>query len=205
VTPFEGFMLQLDATISLPGSDASAVRWFALQVRSRHEAIAAAILENKGYDKFLPLCRSRRLWSDRIVHLDLPLFPGYVFCRFDPGDRRVPILTTPGVVRIVGIGGHAVPVDDAEIAAIQSIIKSGLAAEPWPYLQLGNIVRIQHGALSGLEGLLVEKKKRHRLVVSITILQRSVAVEIDSAWVAPVRPTWRSGVPALLASSPATP
>jgi transcription antitermination factor NusG len=198
-------MLQLDTTISLPGSDASAVRWYALQVRSRHEAIAAAILENKGYDKFLPLCRSRRLWSDRIVHLDLPLFPGYVFCRFDPGDRSVPILTTPGVVRIVGIGGHAVPVDDAEIAAIQSIIKSGLAAEPWPYLQLGNIVRIQHGALSGLEGLLVEKKKRHRLVVSITILQRSVAVEIDSAWVTPVRPTRRSGVPALLANSPATP
>ncbi|MGC9970670.1 MAG: transcription termination/antitermination NusG family protein [Bryobacteraceae bacterium] len=181
------------------------MRWFALQVKSRHEAIAAAILENKGYDKFLPLCRSRRLWSDRIVHLDLPLFPGYVFCRFDPGDRSVPILTTPGVVRIVGIGGHAVPVDDAEIAAIQSIIKSGLAAEPWPYLQLGNIVRIQYGALSGLEGLLVEKKKRHRLVVSITILQRSVAVEIDSAWVTPVRTTRRSGVPALLASSPATP
>jgi transcription antitermination factor NusG len=198
-------MLQLDTIISLPGSDASAVRWFALQVKSRHEAIAAAILENKGYDKFLPLCRSRRLWSDRIVHLDLPLFPGYVFCRFDPGDRSVPILTTPGVVRIVGIGGHAVPVDDAEIAAIQSIIKSGLAAEPWPYLQLGNIVRIQYGALSGLEGLLVEKRKRHRLVVSITILQRSVAVEIDSAWVTPVRTTRRSGVPALLASSPATP
>jgi transcription antitermination factor NusG len=198
-------MLQLDDTNSLPGSDASAARWYALQVRSRHEAIAAAILENKGYDKFLPLYRSRRQWSDRIVHLDLPLFPGYVFCRFDPGDRSVPILTTPGVVRIVGIGGRAVPVDDAEIAAIQSIIKSGFAAEPWPYLQLGNLVRIRYGALSGLEGLLVEKRKRHRLVVSITLLQRSVAVEIDSAWVTPVRPAWRSGVPALLASSPATP
>lgn len=198
-------MLQLDATISLPGSDSSAARWYALQVRSRHEAIAAAILANKGYDKFLPLYRSRRMWSDRIVHLDLPLFPGYVFCRFDPGDRSVPILTTPGVVRIVGIGPHAVPVDDAEIVAIQSIVKSGFAAEPWPYLRLGNLVRIQYGALAGLEGLLVEKKKRHRLVVSITILQRSVAVEIDSAWVTPVRPPRRSGVPALLASSPRTP
>ena len=198
-------MLQSDTTISLPASDASALRWFALHVRSRHEAITAAILENKGYDKFLPLYRSRRLWSDRIVHLDLPLFPGYVFCRFDPGDRSVPILTTPGVVRIVGIGSHAVPVDDAEIAAIQSIIQSGFAAEPWPYLRLGNIVRIQYGALSGLEGLLVEKRTRHRLVVSITILQRSVAVEIDSAWVTPVRLTRRSGVPALLASSPPTP
>jgi transcription antitermination factor NusG len=193
-------MLQLDDTLLVPASDASAARWYALQVRSRHETIAAAILENKGYDRFLPLCRSRRMWSDRIVHLDLPLFPGYVFCRFDPADRSVPILTTPGVVRIVGVGSRAVPVDDAEIAAIQAIVKSGFATEPWPYLRLGNPVRIRYGALSGVEGLLVEKKSRHRLIVSITLLQRSVAVEIDSAWVTPLRPTPRSGVPALLAS-----
>lgn len=185
--------------------DGSGLHWFALHVRSRHEVIVAAILENKGYDKFLPMYRSRRLWSDRIVHLELPLFPGYVFCRFDLNDRRVPILTTPGVVRIVGAANHPVPMDDGEIAAIQVIIKSGFLAEPWPYLRLGNLVRIQYGALSGLEGILVEKKKRHRLVVSVTLLQRSVAVEIDSAWVTPVRSSQHFTTLAALSNSPAVP
>jgi transcription antitermination factor NusG len=162
------------------------VRWYALRVKSRHEKCAAAILHNKGYQDFLPLCRVRRRWSDRRVELDLPLFPGYVFCRFNSHDR-LPILTTPGLVHIVGIGNVPIPVDETEIAAIETIIKSGLAAEPWPYVKVGNIVRIEYGALEGLEGILLEIKKRHRLVVSITLLQRSVAVDIDRDWVTLVR------------------
>lgn len=165
-------------------------RWFALRVRSHCEKPIAAILHNKGYQEFLPLYRSRRRWSDRTKQLELPLFPGYVFCRFDPCDR-LPILTTPGLVHIVGIGKTPVPVDDQEIEAIHAIIRSGLAAEPWPFVKVGNLVRINHGALCGLEGILLEFKKRHRLLVSVTLLQRSVAVEIDRDWVSLVRSSGR--------------
>jgi transcription antitermination factor NusG len=169
-------------------------RWFALRVKSRCEKVTAAILHNKGYQEFLPLYRSRRHWSDRTKQLDLPLFPGYVFCRFDPHDR-LPVLTTPGLVHIVGVAGIPAPIDDREIDAVHAIIKSGLAAEPWPFVKVGNIVRIDYGSLEGLEGILIEIKKRHRLVVSVTLLQRSVAVEIDRDWVSLVRSTHRPGPP----------
>ena len=159
-------------------------------VRPHCEKTTATILQNKGYQEFLPLYRSRRPWPDRTKQLDLPLFPGYVFCRFSP-HGRLPILTTPGLVHIVGIGKVPVPVDEQEIEAIHTIIKSGLAAEPWPFVKVGNLVRIDHGCLYGLEGILIETKKRHRLVVSVTLLQRSVAVETDRDWVSLVRSTNR--------------
>jgi transcription antitermination factor NusG len=162
------------------------VRWFALRVKSRCEKVTAASLRNRGYEEFLPLYRSRRLWSDRWVELELPLFPGYVFCRFDPQDR-LPILTIPSLVHVVGIGKTPLPVEDGEIAAVQTVVRSGLAARPWPYLNVGDVVRVQYGALRDLEGILIEVRKRHRLVVSITLLQRSVAVEIDREWVSLVR------------------
>ncbi len=170
----------------------SQLEWYALCVRARHERIAWSVLQNKGYETYLPLYRSRRKWSDRITELELPLFPGYVFCRFDPSDRRVPILTTPGVQHIVGAGRSPLPVDESELAAVRAVIASGLAAEPWPYLKAGHRVRIDAGALEGLEGILVEVKKHHRLVISVTLLQRSVAVEIDRTWVSPVAPVLRA-------------
>ncbi len=144
----------------------SGARWYALRVRQRHEKATAAALRNKGYDPFLPLYRARHRWSDRIAELELPLFPGYLFCRFDPRDRRAPIVSTAGVIQLVGAGGVPCPVDDAEIAAVQRILRSGLPAEPWPYLQSGAAVSIGAGALAGLEGIFVEAKKHHRLVVS---------------------------------------
>lgn len=160
-------------------------RWYALQVAHRCETVVAAVLSNKGYDQFLPLYHCRRVWSDRIAELELPLFPGYVFCRFDPHDRRVPIITTPGVIRIVNFGGVPIPLEDAEIAAVQSIVSSGLPAAPCPYLRVGRRVRVRSGALAGVEGIVVENRGRQRLVVSIDILQRSVMAEIDSAWLEP--------------------
>lgn len=163
-------------------------RWYALQVRQRHEKTTAAILRIKGYDPFLPLYRARHRWADRIAELELPLFPGYVFCRFDLRDRRIPILTTPGVIQVIGAGGIPSPVNDDEIAAVRLIVRSGLPAEPWPYLPSGAPVRIAAGALAGLEGIFLEAKKRHRLVVSVTLLQRSVAVELDSSCVIPLEP-----------------
>jgi transcription antitermination factor NusG len=160
--------------------------WFALQVRSRYESVAATFLLGKGYEWFLPTYLCRRQWSDRIKKIELPLFPGYLFCRFNPQDR-LPILTIPGVISVVGIAKNPTPVDESEIASLRVLAKSGLPREPWPYLQAGQRVRIEHGPLCGLEGILLQLKGRHRITLSVTLLQRSVAVEIDSAWVTEVR------------------
>jgi transcription antitermination factor NusG len=154
--------------------------WYALRVRGRYEKTTAALLEDKGYENFLPLYTSTRRWSDRIKEIEFPLFPGYLFCRFDL-HYRVPVLKTSGVLSIVGIGPKPSPVDPGEIAGIQSIIQSRLHVEPWPYLHIGQRVRIDSGPLGGLQGIIVDVKSQARLIVSITLLQRSVAVEIDSA------------------------
>ncbi len=159
--------------------------WYAIRVRSRYENIVTAILEGKGYESFLPLYQSRRAWSDRIKELQLPLFPGYVFCRFDV-QRRLPILTTPGVVGVVGVGKRPVPIDEAEIGAIRAAVQSGLQTRPWPFLQIGQEVSVKDGPLSGLKGILLNFKGQHRLVLSVTLLQRSVAIEVDGAWVDPI-------------------
>ena len=159
--------------------------WFALQVKSRYENSVATHLAGKGYEWFLPLLKSRRRWSDRIKEIEQPLFPGYVFCRFDP-LARLSILITPGVIRIVGIGKAPVPIEETEITNIQTIVKLGLPSQPWPFLHVGTTVRIECGPLAGLEGILLELKGRHRLVLSVTLLQRSVAVEIDRACASPV-------------------
>jgi transcription antitermination factor NusG len=115
----------------------------------------------------------------------VPLFPGYIFCRLDQ-DRRLPILTIPGAVHFVGIGKIPAPVDEAEIAAIQHAVRSGFAVEPWAYLRVGQLVRLDGGPLAGLEGILVETKNECRVVVSVSLLQRSVAVEIERDWVTPL-------------------
>jgi transcription antitermination factor NusG len=161
------------------------LRWFALRVRSQHEARVAAALQSKGYEELLPLYQVRRRWSDRFKEIYRPLFPGYVFCRFDV-NQRLPILVTPGVMLIVGSGKIPLPVDDNEIIALQSIVKSGLRAQPWPFLQVGQQVRIDQGSLEGVEGILIGMKGPHRLVISVTLLQRSVAVEIDEHWATPL-------------------
>jgi transcription antitermination factor NusG len=159
--------------------------WYALRVRGRYEKTTAALLQDKGYENFLPLYTSTRRWSDRIKEIEFPLFPGYLFCRFDL-HHRVPVLKTSGVLSIIGIGTIPTPVDPAEIAGIQSIIQSRLPVEPWPYLHIGQRVRIDSGSLCGLQGVVVHFKSQARLIVSITLLQRSVAVEIESARVSAV-------------------
>lgn len=158
-----------------------ALPWYALRIRSRQERVIASALHGKGYEVFLPLYLSRRRWSDRIKELELPMFPGYLFCRFDV-QKRLPVIVTPGIVQVVGIGKDPIPVEDAEIAAIQSVVGSRLNAQPWPYLQVGRRVRIECGPLRGVEGILIAVKKAHRLVISVTLLQRSVAVEVDEDW-----------------------
>lgn len=156
--------------------------WFALSVRSRYEKIVAEFLGSRGYEWFLPLYKSRRQWSDRIKELETPLFPGYLFCRFDI-HNRLPVLVIPGVLSIVGGTALPTPIEPAEIGALRATVQAGLPREPWPFLHVGDRVRIEHGSLSGVEGILLQVKGRHRLVLSVTLLQRSVAVDIDSAWV----------------------
>jgi transcription antitermination factor NusG len=136
---------------SLPILPASRPSWFALGVKSQCEKITAAGLRLRGYQEFLPTYRAHRRWSDRWVELELPLFPGYVFCRFDPHDR-LPILKLPSLVHIVGVGKVPLPVDDSEIAAVQAIVRSGLAALPWPFVRVGDLVRVEHGARAGWKG-----------------------------------------------------
>jgi transcription antitermination factor NusG len=159
--------------------------WYAIRVRARCERIVSAALSGKGYDEYLPLYHSRRKWSDRAKDLDLPLFTGYLFCRFDV-QVRLPVLTTPGVISIVGSGRIPVAIPDREIDAIQTLIRSGLHLQPWPQLVVGSRVVIEKGPLKGLEGVALDVKKKYRLFVSVPLLQRSVSVEIDREWVRPL-------------------
>lgn len=160
--------------------------WYALRVRSNFEKVTATHLQSRGFTPFLPLYRCKRTWSDRLKTIDLPLFPGYIFCSFDI-NRRLPILSTPGVVKIIGAGTRPIPVNLDEIEALHAIGKAGCPVEPWPYLQSGQRVRIERGVLCGIEGVLIEMRKMHRIVVSVTLLQRAVSVEIDRDWVVPVK------------------
>jgi transcription antitermination factor NusG len=160
-------------------------RWFAIRVKSQYEKITAVALRNKGYEEFTPMYHSRRYWSDRVKELDLPLFPGYIFCRFDP-LHRLPVLTSPGIVSIIGLGKNPEPVEDDEIARIQAIVSSGVLAYPWPFLHAGEKIAVIRGPLCGVEGFLVSSKSQYRLVVSIQLLQRSVAAEVDRDCVQPL-------------------
>jgi transcription elongation factor/antiterminator RfaH len=160
--------------------------WFALQVWTRKECLVSTHLEGQGYECFLPLYKSRRQWSDRVKDIQQPLFPGYLFCRFNFQNRR-PLVVTPGVLRIVGMSERPTPVEDQEIEAIQLAQASGLPSRPWPYLEVGERVRVNYGSLSGLDGILTSFKGTHRVVLSVSLLQRSVAMEVDLAWVTPVR------------------
>jgi transcription antitermination factor NusG len=155
--------------------------WYAVAVRSNFERIVAQSLRQKDYEIFLPAYLSKRRWSDRTNVVECALFPGYLFCRMDL-RQRVPLLATPGVASIIGIGKCAVPVPETEIAAIQTIVESGLPAEPGPFLKAGEFVYITQGPLAGMEGFVIAAKNRSRLVVSVEMLQRSVMVEIENRW-----------------------
>jgi transcription antitermination factor NusG len=169
------------------------VSWFALQVRSRKENYVASQITGQGYECLLPTYKCIRNWSDRRKEVEQPLFPGYLFCRFDFQQRR-PLILTPGVLQIVGTGRTPVPVMDDEIRALQLAVSSGVPKQPWPYLEVGQRVRVNYGTLAGLEGILVNLKGNHRVVLSVTLLQRSVAMEVDMAWLTPVKETVRSSV-----------
>ena len=152
--------------------------WFALQVRSRWENATEGLLQNKGFETLLPTYPATRRWSDRSKIVESPLFPGYVFCRFDIHDR-LPVLITPGVISVVGRGKTPIAVAESEITALQIVIRSGIQTQPWPYLEIGERVRIKNDVLEGMEGILTNFKGHQRVIISVVLLQRSVALEID--------------------------
>jgi transcriptional antiterminator NusG len=171
--------------------------WFAVRVRSNQQRIAAAHLRERGYEEFSPSWKTERRWSDRTKEMDQFLFPGYVFCRLNPLDR-LPVLTAPGVVDLVGFGKIPAPVPDQEIETVRRMVQSGLFVMPWPFLELGHRVLIERGPLAGVEGILDEVKGKCRLVVSVQLLQRSVSAEVDRDWIRPLPPmrSERSGTAA---------
>jgi transcription antitermination factor NusG len=162
-------------------SSAGMPRWYALRVRSNFEKPVSNLLQSKGLEEYLPVYRARRLWSDRIRQIDMPLFPGYVFCRISPGQCSS-MLATTGVVTVVGIQNRPLPIDDEEIAVVRRMVESRSVVEPWPFLQVGQRVRVRRGPLAGVEGILIKMKNSCRLVVSVSLLGRSVATEFDAAY-----------------------
>jgi transcription antitermination factor NusG len=161
-------------------------QWFALRVRSNCERLAVAHLRERGYEDFAPSYRVEKRWSDRLKQIDQFLFPGYIFCRFDP-NHRLPILTVPGVVDLVGFGKMPERIPDAEIERVRRMVESGLLVTPHPYVRVGQAVLIERGPLSGVEGILVDVRGKIRLVVSVNLLQRSVSAEVDRHSIRPIQ------------------
>ncbi len=159
-------------------SATGARNWYALFTRHQHEKSVAFALSNKSHEVYLPLYRSVRRWQDRAKQIWLPLFPCYVFIR-EGMDRQLQIVTTPGIIHIVGWGGRPAIIPQTQLDSVRQIIESCLTVETHPYLQCGDRVRVKAGPLAGLEGILTRKKGMARLVVSMEMLGRSAAVEID--------------------------
>ena len=175
-----GFNTQ-NVFVSMP-NDAG---WWALYTRHQHEKTVADMLVAKGLEVFLPVYESKRVWKDRTKMLSLPLFPCYVFVRGGL-NKRLQVMTTPGVHMVLARGEEIAIIPDAEVEAIRMSLDGPYQVEPHPYLKCGELVRVKKGPLAGVEGMLVRKKNMYRLVLSVDMLAQSVAVEIDAADVEPV-------------------
>jgi transcription antitermination factor NusG len=169
----------------LPASTPQSNLWFAIRVKPNFEKTAAVGLECKGLEQFLPTYKQTRKWTDRLKNIESPLFPGYLFCRFDPAVRT-PVLSTPGVLYIVRCGQELVSVDEAEIDALRRAWREGLPLEPSPFLKTGQRARVSRGILTGVEGIILDAKNGSRLGLQVSLLQRSVSVEIDRDCLTPI-------------------
>jgi transcription antitermination factor NusG len=179
----------LSETMAISGSqfagDYRDPHWYAVQTCANHEKRVRQQLDLRVVETYLPVYESVRHWKDRRVRLELPLFPGYLFVRLALRDR-LPVLRTPSVVRIVEFGGQAAALPDQEIETLRRGLASKVGIEPYPYLKVGRRVLVKAGPLQGLEGILVRKKNRSRFVISIDLIMRSVAVEIDVGELEPI-------------------
>lgn len=160
--------------------DGTLAPWHALYTRHQHEKSIATMLMQKGHEVFLPLYNATHRWQDRAKQLCLPLFPCYVFIRGGL-ERQLQILSTPGVFAVVGSVGHPAVIPDTQIESVRQVVDGCVRVEPHPYLSCGSRVRIKSGTLGGLEGILVRKKNSARLVISLEMLGRSAAVEVEAS------------------------
>lgn len=172
-------------------------QWFAACTRSRHEKMVADQLRGKGVEFFLPLGHTVRRWQSRTAEVDLPLFPGYVFVRI-PLQHRLQVLTVPGVAYLVASAGRPLPVPEEQLLTLRDRLSAGVLAEPHPYLAVGSRVRVRRGPLADLEGVLLRKHGQSRLIVSVDMIQRSVALHVEACDVEPLpaapAPLWAAGV-----------
>jgi transcription antitermination factor NusG len=159
-------------------SEVGLPQWFALAVKPRYDKVVAKALESKGFETFLPLYKKQHRYATRCKEFELPLFPGYVFCRFNV-LTRLPILTTPGVTQILGTGNRPIALSETEIVSLQKAVQAQFPLQPFPFLQIGQRVRIEEGVLAGVVGIVTRVKHSLCLVLSVTLLQRSVLLEID--------------------------
>jgi len=166
-------------------SEGNGFPWYAVHVRAKYEKKTADALVSKGYEVLLPRYRERRKWSDRTKIVELPLFPGYVFSRFDV-EVRLPILKTPGVLSVAGIGRIPQPLDPHEIEQIRRVTAIDHPAQPWPYLTVGQKVRIIGGPLTGVEGLLSQRRGETRVVLKVSLLERAISVHVESDAIRPL-------------------
>jgi transcription antitermination factor NusG len=175
--------------------------WNVIVVRPRSEKSVAQALSLRGVEQYLPVYRGRYRSAGRFKDVDLPLFPQYVFCKMTAGSR-VQVLSTPGVFRFLAFGKQLATVDASEMENIRRAVNSGIELQPWPFLAVGDLVEIAEGPLSGLVGRLIAIKGECRLILGISLLQRSVSVTLDRRWVRP-RPTalrtWELAGPPLAA------
>ena len=167
----------LSEPVALPDSQLHESSWYAIYTRHQHEKMVAQILTSKGFDTFLPLYEAVHNWKDRTKALSLPLFPCYVFLKGGI-ERRLQIVTTPGIYGLVSSGGQPAAIPDFEIEAIRRVVESGARVEAHPFLKCGNWVRVKCGPLAGIEGILVRKKNISRLVLSVEILGTAAAIEV---------------------------
>ena len=163
-----------------PQPQADGVSWFAVQTKPRHEKKVNSELAEKGLESFLPLHRERRRWSDRQKWVDVPLFSNYLFVRIaEETESRTRVLRTSGVVRLVGAPGRGTPLPDEQIENLQTIVSEGVPLASHSYLKVGERVRVSGGTLNGIEGVLVAIKGDRRLVVSVDLIQKSVAIQLE--------------------------
>lgn len=163
-------------------------RWICIQVKSGCELRSLNGLQQRGYEGFVPVSERKRQWTDRTKILNVPLFTGYVFLRFDAGNTHR-VLTVPGVIRFVGVAGIPLPVEDAEIEALQLTARAGIICKPCDFLEIGQEVEVRLGPLASLRGKIVRFKNSQRLVLSVNLIQKSVFVEIDGHEVVPITPS----------------
>ena len=163
------------------------VYWYAVFSRSRHEKIVATALTNTGVTTFLPLVSEMHSWSDRRKLVDVPLFPGYVFVQIpNTAEAKLHVLKTSGVVQFVGNRQGAVSIPDKEISDVRAVLEQKISCSPHPFLQLGQRVRIRGGSMDGVEGILVGCDSASKLVISIELIQRSLAVSVYNLDVEPI-------------------